>query len=381
MLHQVTLLSVIEGIYAAAEDPQRWAAVLQRCTDLAGCKAGGLYVSDLVGRTATISVAVNCDESYLRSYEAYYAAKDPWSERANRLGLFAPGTVLLSDEILSTAALHKTEHYSDWLAPQRLRRAANLCLAKDVSLVANISLLRSQTHGEFSDEQIETLRVLTPHLQRAIHLHQRLAASETLRRSLADVLDDTPNAVLLLAASGSVIYTNRPADLLLNLNDGLQVQGRRLTMSDTRAAIRLQELVADAAVVGKELSSRGGGVVRCERPSQKRGFELLVVPIRSLSNPFVGAPPAVAVFVADPDARSECDREVWKRLYRLTEAESQLALLLANGETVEAASGILGISTNTTKTHLKNLFAKTDTHRQAELLRHLTSGVSSIRTR
>jgi DNA-binding CsgD family transcriptional regulator len=54
--------------------------------------------------------------------------------------------------------------------------------------------------------------------------------------------------------------------------------------------------------------------------------------------------------------------------FGLTPAEARLALHLVAGETLRSAEVKLSISYETARTHLKNIFNKTGTCRQAELL-------------
>jgi DNA-binding CsgD family transcriptional regulator len=55
--------------------------------------------------------------------------------------------------------------------------------------------------------------------------------------------------------------------------------------------------------------------------------------------------------------------------YGCTPREAALAHTLAQGRTLAEAAGALGISVHTARTHLKRVFRKTGTRRQAELLR------------
>ena len=54
--------------------------------------------------------------------------------------------------------------------------------------------------------------------------------------------------------------------------------------------------------------------------------------------------------------------------FGLTPAEARLALQLVVGETLRSAAVKLGISYETTRSSLKNIFRKTETCRQAELV-------------
>ena len=56
------------------------------------------------------------------------------------------------------------------------------------------------------------------------------------------------------------------------------------------------------------------------------------------------------------------------KTFRLTPAEAKLAGVIARGASPEIAAAELKISRETARNHLKSVFAKTDTHRQSELV-------------
>src|SRR3984893_16794141 len=56
------------------------------------------------------------------------------------------------------------------------------------------------------------------------------------------------------------------------------------------------------------------------------------------------------------------------KTFRLTPAEAKLACVIARGASPEIAAGELKISRETARNQLKSVFAKTDTHRQSELV-------------
>jgi DNA-binding CsgD family transcriptional regulator len=60
--------------------------------------------------------------------------------------------------------------------------------------------------------------------------------------------------------------------------------------------------------------------------------------------------------------------ELLRSHFGLTPSEARLALHLVAGETLRSAEVKLSISYETARTHLKNIFDKTGTSRQAELV-------------
>jgi len=77
----------------------------------------------------------------------------------------------------------------------------------------------------------------------------------------------------------------------------------------------------------------------------------------------------VAVFVSDPDQTVAMDQEELQRLLQLTPAEAALVRCLVGGLSLEEAAVALSVSLETVRTRLKDVFMKTNTHRQADLIR------------
>ena len=67
-----------------------------------------------------------------------------------------------------------------------------------------------------------------------------------------------------------------------------------------------------------------------------------------------------------------------QKLFGLTPKEATLALRLAGGDSLQEASATLGISTNTSRAHLRSIFAKTGVDRQAKLVRVLLKSVAML---
>jgi DNA-binding CsgD family transcriptional regulator len=71
------------------------------------------------------------------------------------------------------------------------------------------------------------------------------------------------------------------------------------------------------------------------------------------------------------------DLESLRRRYGLTKAEADVALRVLDGTGLAPIAEELSISLSTVRTHLRHVFAKTDTHRQAELVRLLLDRAGS----
>jgi DNA-binding CsgD family transcriptional regulator len=115
-----------------------------------------------------------------------------------------------------------------------------------------------------------------------------------------------------------------------------------------------------------------GGAMLISRQPPKRPLQLVVTPFQSREI-LLADRPAALVFLSDPEARSTSRGQLMQQLYRLTQTESRLANLLAHGYTLAEAAEQMEISVDTVRFHLKQIFRKTGTCRQSELMRTILS--------
>ena len=83
--------------------------------------------------------------------------------------------------------------------------------------------------------------------------------------------------------------------------------------------------------------------------------------------------PVAIVFLTDPQATLVLNAALLRRLYGISASECRVAQELLRGQTLQDAARQLHLGENTVKTHLHQLFEKTQTHRQQQLIRLLLS--------
>jgi DNA-binding CsgD family transcriptional regulator len=73
--------------------------------------------------------------------------------------------------------------------------------------------------------------------------------------------------------------------------------------------------------------------------------------------------------------------EAFAELYGLTAAECRVLQLVAEGHTPQEAADRLALSLATVKTHLQRVFAKTNTGRQADLVRLVAQVAAPLKSK
>ncbi|HEX5142295.1 MAG TPA: helix-turn-helix transcriptional regulator [Mycobacterium sp.] len=182
---------------------------------------------------------------------------------------------------------------------------------------------------------------------------------------LADALDAVRHGMVIVTPEYLVAHVNSAADCILAADDGLHLRSGRLTSANNGTEYDLQSALRDA-VDGDAAATRTGRSFSCTRPSGKHAYVLHVLPIHGR-----GAPTAALVVIVDPEDDPSPPEALLGSLYGLTRTEARIALGVLRGAEPRQIAEEMSVSLTTIRTHLQHVFHKTDTHRQADLVRLL----------
>ena len=179
-------------------------------------------------------------------------------------------------------------------------------------------------------------------------------------------LDRLPYGVFVVSADARVLFMNSFANELVKANDGLAIGHDQLLRTGRPAETQLlHSAIKNASEADDLLASSGALFV--EREDAIR-------PLHCLVQRFVGSDgadkqdPYAAIFVTDPTRMPQISPSILSGLFDLAPSESRLlACLVACGRLEQAASDA-NLSLSTARTYLKQIFSKTGTGRQGELI-------------
>ncbi len=217
---------------------------------------------------------------------------------------------------------------------------------------------------EFGLADARALRTLLPYVARLISLANDAAVARSAAGALLSAFDRLSDNVIILSGRGDVEFANTGAKQLLAVRDGLHVEQAMLCCADIASTCLLaRATTAIQSGFGPEEAS-----LPLPRPS---GYPPLYVQLRRLPSDPHGPIARHKVMLLIEQTAPDNAVEGWShgKLYGLTARETDLAVLLAKGQDLRTAAVTLGISYQTVRSHLRSVFAKTDTHRQSDLVR------------
>ena len=365
------VLDLVGRIYDAALDPELWPVFLERLSDVLGASGAVFYLENLDHHRVDFITSARIDPSALQLYGEHYAAQDIWVQQAMAL---PPGTVVSSPMLLPNEKFIRSEFYNDFLRREDIFHLCSTVVEHKQSSWAAASLFRPQQSEDFGAGERKKFELIVPHLQRAVQIHRRFATLDSKRELSERVLDNLSIGVILLDDGGQVIAMNRSAEEIVARNDGLMAGRTGLRAARPQQTNELRRLISEAAQTGAGGGMGAGGVMTVSRPSTKRPLAVLVTPLRSRVLGWGAEQPVVALFLTDPERNPELPVEALSRLYGLTPAQARLAAALSEGRSLREFSEESRLSMSTVRWTMKQIFAKTDTRRQAELVRLILTG-------
>ncbi|HET7214470.1 MAG TPA: helix-turn-helix transcriptional regulator [Terriglobia bacterium] len=205
------------------------------------------------------------------------------------------------------------------------------------------------------------------------------SGDQSVDRELAvSVLNLVPMGVILTDKRCRTLLVNRAAEKILYQHDGLKLERDVLVAASSREARAMRKLVNDAIYSASSDHIKPCSAMTVSRPSFRRPYEIVVVGL-SVTGLLRRSPAMVAgIFIGQQEVEVSTVEPVIAGLYGLTPAESRLAAMLMWGKSLNEVSGELQITRETARTHLRNIFAKTQTNRQSELVRLLVAGPGNV---
>jgi DNA-binding CsgD family transcriptional regulator/PAS domain-containing protein len=367
-LHERTL-DVIQAFYDAAMDESLWRGALESLCDVTESQAASFWVLDgsEEPRLPTF-ICINFDTSSIKEYLEHTAAIDP----TVRYLVSHPREPIVHDGLVITEREKVKHPYYDWHmrnVETRFRMVGQVRMAPKVQ--AGVALHRTRKAGRYEPRDISRFSVLHRHLERALAIGFRLSTLGAMQQAAAERFERSPAAVFFLDEHQRVVFSNRNAREMISAKDGVHLRDDGIVLARKQDDDKLQGLVSQAISPIVLPDPSHGAAMRALRPSGKRPYGVLVSSVSGNYPLLSGLRPAVCVVISDPDRNKPLPNHRLQAAFGLTGAEARLAARLAAGEDLRSAAGKLEITYGTARSRLAQIFQKTETRRQGELIQLL----------
>lgn len=367
------LSDTIGAIYDCALDPLLWSNTCRMVAELCESTAGGICVHDMRH--------VQNDQLFVFGYEPEFLEK---------LGQHYAQSPMAAADIVSNIGdvsalsmeryeLLESRFAREVLKPFGLRDIIWFPALRTGGRMASMHASRGEKALHYQQGEISLFKLLAPHVCRTLAISDALDIRALRSEMLERTLDGLVAGVFLTTRDGRVVYMNAAAERQIRTGNSIRIVNNRISPTDPAARAALSKAI-DAASrddIDMDMSEHSLAMPDIDGA----GYVATLLPVdrgqrRGVVAPFAAS---VAVFTQDPVQAPLMPGEAFARLYRLTGAELRVLLALDQGLGGKEAADMLGIGEPTVRTHLQRIFAKTDTSRQADLLRLLHNSTPPIR--
>ncbi|MCA0272582.1 MAG: helix-turn-helix transcriptional regulator [Proteobacteria bacterium] len=354
-------------VYAACLDWHRWSDLLTSVHGLSGGARCALFGFDMQTGTPFNVLHTNFAPEYADSYFEYYGGICPWPAA---LGLVPVGATMSAGSLVPDPVLRQSEFYNDWVRPQDdIACGGGVTLARDTDrVVVFTGNIRRKDADQLEKDFLRLIGLLTPHLQQALDIGRLLAGRSFEDAAKAEV--DSGAALLVLSASGRIIFANRQAEALIESGTivGRDLRGRILLPAILHRAVT-QSL---AELSGEKMPAPRSALLT---DAHSRDWQVKIAaldPRGQDHSPFGVLCGFAGRCLLLTLASRTFDPEFGKRLVQelaLTEAEAAVALAMCEGLSLTEIADARRVSIHTIRNQVKSALSKTGSRRQVDLVR------------
>lgn len=358
---------LIAQIYDCILQPESWSTALGAiCRELDMLHAVLGYYETPNGRPL-LRVQYGLGREWFDKMPAYGPDMAAYWGGADAIRAYPLGEVIAHSVANPHLDVSTNRFVSEWCEPQGISDMIGVTVAQDPAGLSSLVLSSQRRIAETNEQNLEVLRLLVPHIRRAVTISKILELKTIEAASLGQALEALPNGLLLLDAETRLVHANAVAESMLQEQDVIRLLNGRLTLRD-EAATRALAAAVSGSLDASSLGQRGLGVPAKSRSGA--GAILHVLPLKHGAIHGSLDPRAVAaIFITSSDARPQLPADALNLLYDLTPAEVRICELIAQGQALVDIARKIGIAESTARTHLLKIFEKTGTNRQAKLVR------------
>jgi DNA-binding CsgD family transcriptional regulator len=215
----------------------------------------------------------------------------------------------------------------------------------------------------FGERELNLLSLLTPHMIRAMHIYKELTLYKSYANISKSILDQTDKAIIVCNADGKVISANVYANQHLLGNSQISFGGDEIRLSNPANHKRLHSYISQCSRLAfNGVASQESIVVE----SGNHTHALITVsPLKPNSGINDIDVPCCLVTIK---FQSAMNWALVEREMGLTERELSLLKAIYTKQKLNDLTASFGVSYNTLRTHLQNIFKKFGINSQTELM-------------
>ena len=368
---------LLDKLYLGADEKDPWQAFLDALRDILDLQYATLLLrtpspsdSGLLFNAGGDAQATLLDGSE-NIYTENYFALDP-------LVNLPFGEVVTLGDVIPPGKLLGSDYYQLFLQPFEIAHSAGIDLQDDQGKRFCLRMTRSPGQPDFTELEKTYVELLAPHLKRAVSLGVKLHQLDSEHQVYVQSMSRRLIGIAHLDKDGQILHLNRAAKDLLEEKDGIHQQHRHLQIKNGDLNDRFKGYVDEALQAQRDNTRLPMNAIAVPRISAQPDYEVVIKPLPVDRHFEAEGTPRLMIFIQAPEKNMVVSVRLFMHLYGLTVSEATLAIILAEGKTMDEVSADLGVTKNTARAHLRAIFAKTGVTQQSMLVSLVLKSLASV---
>lgn len=354
---------LIEKIYGAAIDPTLYRGLaLDIATYLDAPSAVIQTRSRTTGEVKLLSNTANFTVKSLNDYSDYYYNVDEWVIRGSKIPV---GSAFLGSDIVSFREFEEAEIYVDYGRSIGLYDLVGGILQNSNGMFA-FGVHRERGAKRFDASSRELAEALLPHIRNSLEISNRFVGMQQFGRVTLEVLNRSALGIVVVDEFMNLKFANNYAEDLLRYSKEMTVRQGKLVVTDISVSKKLSSGVKNACAVFSTLEE--SSEIFFKHGALQNQIKIKILPVAKSVLGFAGHGQLAVIFIETTSGVKLDSEAALREIYGLTPAEARLGNAIASGESLRDYSERVGVSFETVRTQMKQIFIKTDTNRQAEFI-------------
>ncbi|TLS65259.1 helix-turn-helix transcriptional regulator [Mariprofundus erugo] len=371
---------LIEGIYGLALKQDGLQSLLDMLAEVFHCRAIGVQVVAKLDWHVVSEVSSQVGEDDMADFLVSFSALKPFLQVVVDIAAeTAAGEVYL----FSGGGLTRLD-YGVAILPAVLagtKRSFDLLFREGDYFIQVVLRYDDQLPADFH-HLMHTVNLVMPHVRKSFSIYFELERDRSYAAGFEQALEHLSSGLLLFNGHGDLCYQNNRAREMIGETHAISLISGKMYGATPEYTRAIRQAIRDTIVRAKRNDRNIQVMLLHNGMKGERELPVVAIPIvlsmRKTTEKDSGI--FAALLIGSGGLAGSIEPEVLQLLYGLTNAEARLAACIADGNSLGQCSACLGVTVTTARSYLKQVFLKTSTRRQAELVA-LVKGIPVLRPR
>jgi DNA-binding CsgD family transcriptional regulator/PAS domain-containing protein len=345
--------AVIERIYSAAGGLNAWDDALAQLSSYCGATASYINLLSEPNHTPFLVGAFGHAPRMIERYRTYGYLIDPTTSQ-----IIASAGEPISFSDLSRRELGSPAFHREFIASRGTDQVLAIGLASEIGILL-VKLSRDATGRPFTLDSAEKLEGIADHVRQAVVIDRSRRRRVEAESFAATIVNRLRAGVVRIDDRLKVTFANQAAYRLAKEEEVISITDCRLRFVEHEAMESLRHFLRKASATDRDLSE----TMLLTSSSQGRRVRVWAWSTKRENQNEIG------LVILPDDYDADVLEAMLHENYGLTPSEIRTAVGVLSYSGLAAVAENTGVSVETVRFHMKRIFSKTGTRRQAELVR------------